>query len=70
MKTEQAPICAPGVQEHSLCGLAPDAYESGDWDRPVVFAEAGQHVTCEQCRATLTYARKNFSRWVYRPTPA
>ena len=58
---------APGQQEHSLCGLAPDAFESGDVDEPVVFAEAGEMVTCKDCRSAIDWARQNFRRYRYLP---
>ena len=35
-----APVLhAEGEQEHALCGLAFDAYETGDEDNPVIFAK-------------------------------
>ncbi len=54
-------LCAPGPQEHSLCGWAPEAFESGDASAPVVFAQAGELVTCKACRALLDYCRACFT---------
>lgn len=51
---------APGTHEHSLCGMAFDAYESGDSEDPVLFAEPGQLVTCASCKDQLDHARKSF----------
>ena len=59
--------CAPGPQEHSLCGWAPDAFESGDAEGPVVFAGAGETVTCKGCIAVIRYVRDNFMRYRYAP---
>lgn len=58
---------AEGEQEHALCGLAFDAYDSGDEDQPVVFAEAGETVTCPDCRAAIDYVRSNFRGYRYVP---
>lgn len=49
-----------GPQEHSLCGLAPEAFESGDHDEVVVFAKPGQVVTCTFCRHTIDHVRTHF----------
>jgi hypothetical protein len=54
--------CAPGIQEHSLCGMAFDAFESGDADAPVVFAQPGEQVTCQECLALIRYVRSAFRR--------
>ena len=53
--------CAPGIQEHSLCGWAFDAYASGDADAPIVFAQPGETVTCPECLAVIRYIRSAFS---------
>lgn len=58
---------AEGEQEHSLCGMAFDAFESGDAEEPIVFAKKGEIVTCEECRAHIDYVRKNFIRYIYKP---
>jgi len=63
--SEPQGVCAPGPQEHSLCGWAPDAYESGDVRAPVIFASAGEQVTCQGCRAVLEYVRHSFKRYRY-----
>ncbi|WOB06505.1 hypothetical protein [Piscinibacter gummiphilus] len=53
-------VHAYGPQEHSLCGLAPEAYESGDHHETVVFAEPGQVVNCELCRQFIDHVRDSF----------
>lgn len=53
---------ANGLQEHSLCGLAFDAFDSGDHEEPVVFAERGEKVTCETCREHIDWVRNNFTK--------
>lgn len=49
-----------GLQEYSLCGLAFDAFDTGDHDDPIMFAESGETVTCEQCRRALDQFRASF----------
>jgi hypothetical protein len=53
---------AEGLQEHSLCGLAFDAFDTGDYEEPVVFAKTGQRVTCERCREHIDWVRDNFTK--------
>lgn len=48
-------------EEFSLCGLAFDAFESGDADEPVEFAKSGQKITCEECRDVIQKIRDNFT---------
>lgn len=49
----------PGAgQEYSVCGLAIDAYESGDESEPVLFANAGEVVTCRLCREIVGEIRQ------------
>lgn len=48
--------------EFTVCGLAFDAYHSGDADHPVVMAEPGEVVTCEACRRTIDFM-KTFKRY-------
>ncbi|WP_199028472.1 hypothetical protein [Ralstonia sp. ASV6] len=50
-------------REYSLCGLACDAHESGDTDEPVEFAEAGELVTCVECRDAIDHVRASFKRY-------
>ena len=57
--------CAPGIQEHTLCGWPFDAFESGDADAPVVFAQPGEQVTCQECLAVIRYIRSAFRRGRY-----
>lgn len=54
-------LCAPGPQEFSLCGMAFDAFESGDAEAPIVFAADRKRVTCEHCIAVIGYTRSHFS---------
>lgn len=56
---------AEGQNEHSLCGMAFDAYESGDADGPIVFASAGQQVTCEECRRHIDFVRRTYRGYTY-----
>lgn len=56
---------APGTHEHSLCGIAFDAFDSGDSEEPVVFAEPGQLVTCTACKEHLDHAQKSFKGYRY-----
>lgn len=56
---------AEGPFEHSLCGVAFDAFLSGYADSPVVFAKVGQKVTCEECRKHIEFVRKAYRRYTY-----
>jgi len=47
----------PGDGEHMLCGLAFDAYESGDEAVPVIQAQNGETITCPHCRRALSEVR-------------
>lgn len=58
-------VNAPGRLEHTLCGFAPEAFESGDSDEPIVFADVGDQVTCRTCRSEIDFIRRNFSRYRY-----
>jgi hypothetical protein len=49
-----------GHVEFTLCGLACDAYESGDHDESVVSAKPGELVTCPECRQVLDRIRREF----------
>jgi len=60
-------LCAPGPVEHSLCGMAPEAFEVGCAAWPVRFAEPGQAVTCPDCLRFLQYVRRNFRGARYTP---
>lgn len=44
--------------EYTLCGLAFDAYESGDHPEPVIEANPGQIVNCEECRKAIDFAKR------------
>lgn len=61
-------IHAAGEQEHALCGMAFDAYETGDADAPIVFAEPGQKVTCEFCCRVVDFVQSHYDR-LYRYFP-
>lgn len=43
--------------EFTLCGLACDAFESGDADKPVTFAAPGEIVTCKECRDVIYHVK-------------
>jgi len=58
---------AEGEQEHSLCGMAFDAFESGDSDEEIVFAKSGDMVTCEDCKRHIDFVMNNFSSYRYKP---
>lgn len=47
-----------GGDEFAVCGLAFDAYDSGDADAPVIFAGEGELVTCRECRRAVTEIRQ------------
>ena len=53
--------------EYTLCGIAFDAYESGDSDELIVFVQPFETITCEQCRTAIKYVRDNFRWYQYRP---
>lgn len=48
----------PAYTEYTVCGLAYDAHESGDYNEPVLFAEDGAPVTCPKCREVVTEVRR------------
>lgn len=54
-----------GNAEYSLCGFAFDAHDSGDSAEPIVFAQAGEQVTCQRCRAQIDHVRNHFRRYRY-----
>ena len=51
-----------GGGEHTLCGEAPEAFECDFAEQPVVYAEAGQLVTCPLCRTIIDHCKtfKNY----------
>lgn len=67
MRDDDAPaagvIHGAGTGEFALCGLACDAFDSGDWHEPVAFALPGELVTCRECRAQLDHMRQAFRRY-------
>lgn len=58
---------AEGTGEHSLCGMAFDAFESGDADEPIVFAGDGELVTCADCKSQIDHVRDSFKGYRYQP---
>jgi len=51
----QSPV---GGGEYSICGIACDAYESGDVETEIRFAAEGEPVTCKECRRAVIQIRK------------
>lgn len=60
-------VHAQGPVEFTVCGLAPEAFESGDADEPIVIAGTGELVTCPTCRRFIDFAKSNFKRYRYTP---
>lgn len=54
-------IHADGPNEHTLCGLAVDAFDSGDVDAPIRYAKRGAAVSCALCFAMIEHVYSNFS---------
>lgn len=56
-------VHAPGGYgtDYTLCGLAQDAFDTGDADEPVVVAQAGELVTCEYCHSVIDHVRATFT---------
>ena len=48
--------------EFTVCGIAFDAFASGDVDEETVFAEPGEIVTCPDCQRTIDFM-KTFKRY-------
>ena len=48
----------PRQAEYTMCGLAFDAYDSGDHDEQITFAVGGKPVTCMDCRHMVLDVRK------------
>ena len=67
---KQGEVHGCGRLEHSLCGLAFDAFETGDHEEPVVFAKRGEMVTCVSCRAELDHVREFFKGYRYAGSTA
>lgn len=63
MSVRHGPSSMPEIM---LCGLAFDAYESGDVDEPVIEAKADELVTCPECRAVIDYIRQRYRGGSYR----
>jgi hypothetical protein len=55
-------VHAHGPNEHTLCGLAFDAYESGDTDAEPEYAERGRPVTCDLCLQLIEHVYCAFTR--------
>ncbi len=56
-------IHAQGRLEHTLCGDAFDAYESGDSDKPIVIGQVGDIVTCPICKIEIDYVMETFKKY-------
>ena len=57
-------VCAhnPVQAEYSLCGMACDAYVSGDSDSEYVLAvDSGKSVNCEDCKRVLSELFKTYT---------
>lgn len=48
--------------EFTLCGLAFDAFDSGDCDSPIVFAQIGERVTCDYCIRVIEDVRHGYTK--------
>lgn len=44
--------------EFTMCGVAYDAFDTGDAEEPIVFAKDGETVTCTDCRRVINHAKK------------
>lgn len=67
--TDNPVKCAtmPGLgNEFTVCGDAFDAHESGDSERPIVFAKRFETVTCPNCLAILKELRQSYKVNGYR----
>lgn len=47
--------------EFTACGMAFDAYDSGDADEPIVFVKGKETVTCQDCRDVIDYFKMTFT---------
>jgi hypothetical protein len=50
------------VPEIMACGLAEDAFVSGDHDKPIFWATQGQKVTCISCLRAIEHYKFNYVR--------
>lgn len=50
------------VPEIMACGLADDAFLSGDHDEPIFWATRGQKVTCKDCLRAIEHYKFNYVR--------
>ena len=53
---------ADGPNEHTLCGLAFDAHESGDLEEAVQYAAPGKPVRCALCLRMIEHVYENFTK--------
>ena len=51
-------MVSPVMAEYSLCGMAFDAYESGDAEDQIIFAQSGETITCIGCKKIIAEAKK------------
>lgn len=58
------PVCCenPSMREYSLCGVAYDAFDTGDAESPVAIAKKGQTITCPDCRNVIAEV-KSIKHW-------
>lgn len=52
--------------EFTLCGMAFDAFETGDADGPIVFSKPGERVTCEDCLHVIAEIYREYTRTGWR----
>lgn len=48
----------PSFNEYTMCGVAYDAFASGDYHEKILFAEGNEPVTCPRCRAVIMAIRR------------
>jgi len=61
-RPKQVEVHAHGPAEHSLCGIAFDAFDSGDLDEREVYAARGRPVTCAMCLQMIEHVYDGFTR--------
>lgn len=47
--------------EFTMCGMAFDAYESGDSEERIIFAKPKEVVTCQDCRDIIDDVKMTFT---------
>lgn len=61
MSNSKPEVHAHGPGEHALCGIAFDAFESGDLDEQEIYAEKGRPVTCAMCLQMIEHIHESFT---------